>query len=84
MMDFAVEHDNPRLLDALHVRHPFAAFRSAVAGEGLLDAWYAAKEAFEAQMAKEWLEDNLIEFVDGKIIQREPDDDEYERDSLED
>ena len=71
MENFAVEHDNPRLLKALRARHPFSAFRYAVETEGLLKEWYAAKNAFEEEMAKEWLGDNLIEFVDGKIVQRE-------------
>ena len=69
MEDFAKQHDNEWLFRALKKRHPFAMFRDAVEQANLLDQWYAFRDEEYGKLAQEWLEDNVIDFVDGKIIQ---------------
>ena len=69
MEDFAKQHDNEWLFRALKKRHPFAMFRDAVEQANLLDQWYAFRDEEYGKLAQEWLEDNGIDFVDGKIIQ---------------
>ena len=69
MEGFATRHDNDRLFRALEARHPFRAFRNAVEAEGLLEEWYAERDRFHNMKAQEWLDENGIAFVDGKIVQ---------------
>ena len=69
MEDFATRHDNDRLFRALQARHPFPAFRDAVETEGLLGEWHAERGRFHNMKAQEWLDENGIAFVDGKIVQ---------------
>ncbi|MCR4575666.1 MAG: thioredoxin-dependent thiol peroxidase [Lentisphaeria bacterium] len=69
MEDFAEKHDNEWVFRALKKRHPFAMFREAVERANLLDQWYAFHDEANEKLAQEWLEDNGIDFVDGKIIQ---------------
>ncbi len=69
MEDFAEQHDNEWLFRALKKQHPFAAFRNAVERANLLDQWYAFRDEEYRKQAQEWLDDNGIDFVDGKIIQ---------------
>ena len=69
MEDFAEQHDNEWLFRALKKQHPFAAFRNAVERANLLDQWYAFRDEEYRKQAQEWLEDNGIDFVDGKISQ---------------
>ena len=71
MAEFAEKVDKDSLFRALRIRHPFAAFRRAVENEGLLDQWYAFKNENELLAAKMWLEDNGIDFVDGKIVRHD-------------
>jgi peroxiredoxin Q/BCP len=69
MEEFAEQHDNEWLFRALKKRHPFAMFRDAVENANLLDQWYAFRDEAYGKQAKEWLDDNGIDFVDGRIIQ---------------
>lgn len=46
-----------RLLDSLQAKRPFRAFRDAVDGQGLLDAWYAFKEAQLTMLVRDQLPD---------------------------
>ena len=69
MEEFAEQHDNEWLFRALKKRHPFAMFRDAVENANLLDQWYAFRDEAYGKQAQEWLDDNGIDFVDGRIIQ---------------
>ena len=69
MEDFAEQHDNEWLFRALKKQHPFAAFRNAVERANLLDQWYAFRDEEYRKQAQEWLDDNGIDFVDGRIVQ---------------
>ena len=69
MEEFAEQHDNEWLFKALKKQHPFAMFRNAVEQANLLDQWYAFKNEKYGKLATEWLEDNGIDFVDGRIVQ---------------
>ena len=69
MEEFAEQHDNEWLFRALKKRHPFAMFRDAVERANLLDQWYAFRDEAYGKQAQEWLDDNGIDFVDGRIIQ---------------
>ncbi|MCR5413699.1 MAG: hypothetical protein K6F50_03095 [Kiritimatiellae bacterium] len=57
-----------RLCRALSIRHPFRAFRNALAGTGLLDSWYAFKSHAYDDIAESRLEDCGIDCEDGKIV----------------
>ena len=50
-------------------KHPFAMFRDVVENANLLDQWYVFRDKKYGKLAMEWLDDNGIDFVDGKIIQ---------------
>lgn len=69
MEEFAEQHDNEWLFRALKKQHPFATFRNAVERANLLDQWYAFRDEAYGKLAQEWLDDNGIDFVDGRIIQ---------------
>ena len=69
MEEFAEQHDNEWLFKALKKQHPFAMFRNAVERANLLDQWYAFRDEAYGKQAQEWLDDNGIDFVDGRIIQ---------------
>ncbi|MBO7535050.1 MAG: thioredoxin-dependent thiol peroxidase [Victivallales bacterium] len=44
-------------------------FRDVVENANLLDQWYVFRDKKYGKLAMEWLDDNGIDFVDGKIIQ---------------
>ncbi|MBQ2335668.1 MAG: hypothetical protein II381_05125 [Victivallales bacterium] len=67
MEEFAEQHDNEWLFRALKKRHPFAMFRDAVERANLLDQWYAFRDEAYGKQAQEWLDDNGIDFADGRI-----------------
>ncbi len=69
MEEFAEQHDNEWLFRAPKKRHPFVMFRDAVENANLLDQWYAFRDEAYGKQAQEWLDDNGIDFVDGRIIQ---------------
>ena len=69
MEEFAEQHDNEWLFRALKKRHPFAMFRDAVERANLLDQWYAFRDEAYGKQAQEWLDDNGIDFIDGRIFQ---------------
>lgn len=69
MEEFAEQHGNEWLSRALKKRHPFAMFRDVVENANLLDQWYGFRDKKYGKLAMEWLDDNGIDFVDGKIIQ---------------
>ena len=69
MEEFAEQHDNEWLFRALKKQRPFVTFRNAVERANLLDQWYAFRDEAYGKQAQEWLDDNGIDFVDGRIIQ---------------
>ena len=69
MEEFAEQHNNEWLFRALKKQHPFAMFRNAVERANLLDQWNAFRDEAYGKQAQEWLDDNGIDFVDGRIIQ---------------
>ena len=66
MEDFASQCGNEKiqsqLFQALNRKHPFSKFRYAVEVNGVLDDWYAFKDAAYRKLAEEWLEDNHLPF----------------------
>ncbi len=71
MEDFAGQKENENLFRALRQRHPFRAFQDAANREGLLREWYAYKNKTYNALAEDWLKDNDIDFVDGKVVRVE-------------
>ncbi len=70
MKDFASEQskDNAnQLLEALQWRHFFGRFKEVANELGILDDWYKYEEARFNQLAEQWLKDEGIDFIDGKI-----------------
>lgn len=61
-----------RLWRALEVRHPFRAFRNAVESLGILQEWYDWRERAFLKFAEERLEAAEVDFVDGRIVCRNP------------
>ena len=57
-----------RLAYALSMKHPFKRFRMALADIGVTDEWYAYKAEEYLGIAKERLEWNSVDFVDGRIV----------------
>ena len=55
------------LFDALNRRHPFSNFQTAVRNLGVLQEWYDFKNNAEREIAVQWLKDNDLEFVEGKV-----------------
>ena len=55
------------LFRALKKQRPFAMFRNAVERANLLDQWYAFRDEAYGKQAQEWLDDNGIDFADGRI-----------------
>ena len=76
MEDFAFSRPDgqaERLQDALSRRHPFRAFRAAVESLGILQEWYDWRDRAYEKIAEERLDDGEIDFEDGKIVCRNPD-----------
>ncbi len=57
-----------KLHRVLNGRHPFARFKEAVAALNLLDEWYAFENKWYAQKAEEWLQEEGVSCIDGKIV----------------
>ena len=74
MDEFAAQENNEHLFNALRKRHPFRAFREAVERAGLQQKWYDFMDEEYVRLAEEWLKDNDIDFVDGKVARVEWDD----------
>jgi hypothetical protein len=53
---------------ALSGGRPFARFKSAVDILELLQDWYAFKDKWYDEKAEEWLRDEGVDFVDGKVV----------------
>lgn len=71
MRDFADgcgERQRERLICALSKRHPFRMFKDALMNQGLLDEWYAFKNNAYRDIARLRLDENDIDFSDGKIV----------------
>ena len=67
MRDFAYEFEGvegDELLDAIHGKGAFRAFRAAVERAGVLESWYAYRDEHFRQMAIEWLEKNHLAWTD--------------------
>ena len=74
MEAFAAQENNEYLFHALRRRHPFHAFRDAVERTDFLQKWYDFRNGEYNRLAKRWLEENGIDFVDGKVVRIESDD----------
>ena len=57
-----------QLYEALSGGQPFARFKSAVDILGLLKDWYSFKDKWYEEKAEEWLRDECVDFVDGKVV----------------
>lgn len=57
-----------KLYLALRGRHPFSRFKESLDSVGLLDEWYAFKTDWYAQKAEEWLQEEKVDFLDGKVV----------------
>ncbi len=64
------EREQQRLFKVLRGRRPFAGFRNAVEDMGIIRQWYNFKDQADANMAKEWLNENGLEIKDGKIMKK--------------
>lgn len=73
MEDFADQQSEPhadKLYRALRQRHPFSHFKSTLDNLGLTNQWYRFKKKWLAQRAEEWLRDEQVDFIDGKVVAR--------------
>ena len=58
-----------RLLNfALRQRHPFSAFKDAVWELGIQENWFRYEYSTLRKKAEEWMTDNNVDFIDGKIV----------------
>ena len=66
MQDFALDEAQCRcraeLTSAVHGPGAFRLFRSAIQRLGLEDSWFQYRQAAFEQVAKEWLEENKIQY----------------------
>jgi hypothetical protein len=66
MQDFALEEAQCRcrseLTSAVHGEGAFLRFKSEIQRLGLEDSWFQYRQAAFEQVAKEWLEDNKIQY----------------------
>ena len=66
MQDFALEEEHCRcraeLTSAVHGEGAFRRFKDAIRRLGLEAAWYKYREAAFEQVAREWLEENGIQY----------------------
>lgn len=89
--DAQPDNVSAKLWRALDGHRPFARFRAAVEILDLLQDWYAFHDRWYAARAEEWMRDNGVDFVDGKIVATGPTsvwegeadefDDEYQEES---
>ncbi|MBQ7691580.1 MAG: hypothetical protein IJT30_10395 [Muribaculaceae bacterium] len=71
MKEFASQQPETTALKIYHAlseRRPFARFKACVEALGLRDAWHAFKDAWYLDKAEEWLRDENVDFVDGRIV----------------
>ena len=71
MEEFADMQPQPisdKLYRALGNRRPFNHFKETLGNIGLLDKWYAFKNEWYAKKAEEWLHEEEVDFLDGKIV----------------
>ena len=57
-----------KLCQALNGRRPFARFKDTLGTLDLLDKWYSFKNEWYSAKAEDWLREEGVDFVDGKII----------------
>lgn len=57
-----------KLYRALGGKRPFARFKEALDDLNFLDEWYTFKNRWYAEKAKEWLQEEGVDFVDGKVV----------------
>lgn len=57
-----------KLYHALSGRRPFARFKEALHVLDLLEEWYAFKNKWYGEKAEEWLQEEGVNFVDGKVV----------------
>lgn len=57
-----------KLYRALNGSRPFARFRAAVDILDLQKEWHAFQDEWYGEKAEEWLRDNDVDFVDGKVV----------------
>lgn len=72
MVDFADQVSDEkmrnRLFHALSVRHPFRTFKNELSYDtALLNEWHAFREARLLVHARQWLDENQITLVNGKL-----------------
>lgn len=53
---------------ALEQRHPFSTFKNAVYKLGIENNWFGYKAHALRKIAEEWMIDNKVDFIDGKIV----------------
>ena len=76
MQDFAYAlggEEGEELLDAIHGRGAFRAFRRAVEEMGALESWYAYKDERLCEIAVEWLESHGLSWIDDRHENRKRD-----------
>lgn len=61
-----------KLYRALNGSRPFARFKAATDILDLLQDWYAFKNKWYREKAEEWLRDEGLDFVEGKIVAKGP------------
>lgn len=57
-----------KLYHALSGNRPFARFKETLDILNLSEEWYAFKNRWYAEKAKEWLQEEVVDFVDGKVV----------------
>jgi hypothetical protein len=66
MQNFALEQEqcrcHPELESVAHGEGAFRRFKNAIFGLGLEDAWFRYRKAQYQQIAREWLEENGIQY----------------------
>ena len=76
MRDFAYAlggDEGEALLDAIHGRGAFRAFRRVVEEMGALESWYAYKDERLCGLAEEWLESHGLSWIDDRHENRKRD-----------
>ena len=66
------DHEREKIFRAISGRKPFRAFRSCVEMLGIINDWYAYKDAAFIEIAKDMMEAEGVDFVDGKIVCTKP------------
>lgn len=53
---------------ALKQQHPFSVFRNALYELNIQNNWFGYKNKALLKKAEEWMRDNNVDFIDGKIV----------------